>query len=96
MRKRGRVILHAYSFSISNVRFVVQKAGRQKVLEQKRKNVHAFVRGDFVMANSVSTPKRQVTYNPYKKAYFFDVDTKKRVDTANVAFFSGDGKVYYS
>ena len=43
-RKGGRV-LHLGYIRLSGVRFAVQPAGREKVLREKRKNVHAFVRG---------------------------------------------------
>jgi hypothetical protein len=33
---------------LNNVKFAVQPAGRAKVLTDKRKNVHAFVRGDMM------------------------------------------------
>jgi hypothetical protein len=46
-RKGGRV-LHASSLLLENVTFAVQPAGRERVLREKRKNVHAFVRGDLL------------------------------------------------
>ena len=42
----GRVILHTDKVHISNPKFVVRKSGRDKVLRERKKNVHAFVRGD--------------------------------------------------
>lgn len=41
----GLVIAHVDSFTVSDVEFVVRESGRQKVLRERRKNVHAFVRG---------------------------------------------------
>ncbi len=46
---KGRVILHASNVLLKDVSFVVQKAGREKVLRTGQKNVHAFVRGTLVM-----------------------------------------------
>jgi hypothetical protein len=37
---------HANYLLLHNCRFVVREKGRQKVILNKRKNVHAFVRGD--------------------------------------------------
>ena len=42
---RGRVVAHEAFFRLTNVKFAVQPAGRAKVLRDKAKNVHAFVRG---------------------------------------------------
>lgn len=62
-RHKGLVVAHASAVSLSNVTFSVRKAGRDKVIREKRKNVHAFVRGTwetFVADEGVG-----VTYNPY-------------------------------
>lgn len=45
---KGRVIAHATRVLLKDVSFVVQKAGREKVLKTGQKNVHAFVRGTWV------------------------------------------------
>lgn len=44
-RHKGRVIGHADRVLIRDATFVVQAAGRAKVLATGQKNVHAFVRG---------------------------------------------------
>ena len=41
----GRVVEHTNSLWIRRPEFVVRRAGREKVLRDKQKNVHAFVRG---------------------------------------------------
>lgn len=63
---RGRVIAHVDAFALSNVMFVVNKAGRAKVLAERRKNVHAFVRGiwkDEPVTAQTDAPTAY--YNPY-------------------------------
>jgi len=45
-RARGGKVAHARAMILNNVKFAVQPAGRYKVLTDRRKNVHAFVRGD--------------------------------------------------
>ena len=42
----GRVVGYSNLLLLHNCRFVVNEGGRQKVLATKRKNVHAFVRGE--------------------------------------------------
>ena len=52
--------------------------GQRKVLREKRKNVHAFVKGYLQDAEKVSrnrqviTKEVEVTYNPYKYETFVD------------------------
>jgi len=42
----GRVIAYASYLLLHNCQFVVNQRGRDKVIQDKRKNVHAFVRGE--------------------------------------------------
>lgn len=53
-----------------NVRFKVNESGRQRVLREKQKNVHAFVVADRVEDLATSETLRQVSYNPYKNKSF--------------------------
>ena len=46
IRHKGKVIDHATTVTVLNPKFVVQPAGRAKVLRDRVKNVHAFVRTD--------------------------------------------------
>lgn len=45
--KTGRVFHHRKGIVLKDVSFVVSKAGRERVLREKKKNVHAYIRGDF-------------------------------------------------
>tara|TARA_B110000902_G_scaffold146614_1_gene169090 strand:- start:49 stop:507 length:459 start_codon:yes stop_codon:yes gene_type:complete len=44
----GLVLGHAYAIDLRWADFIVREAGRQQVIKEKRKNVHAFVRGEVV------------------------------------------------
>ena len=66
----GKVIAHVPSIHLSDVSFVVRKAGRAKVLREKRKNVHAFVVG-FWKKTACRKCKTRVRYNPYISDSFF-------------------------
>ena len=44
----GLVLGHAYAVDLEEATFIVREAGRQQVIKEKRKNVHAFVRGKVV------------------------------------------------
>ena len=43
--KTGLVIGHATTVDLKDASFIVREAGRQRVLKEKKKNVHAFVKG---------------------------------------------------
>jgi hypothetical protein len=78
----GLVIGHASSITLRDAMFVVRKAGRERVLRERKKNVHAFVVG-FVCSEmrGVST---EVSYNPYSADYFWASDSKAPVHRAGV------------
>ena len=42
---RGKVLEHNTEFFLKDVEFKVSQAGRNRVLKEQRKNVHAFVCG---------------------------------------------------
>ena len=43
--KTRKVVLHTTELTLSDVTFKVSQAGRERVIREKRKNVHAVVRG---------------------------------------------------
>jgi hypothetical protein len=95
-KRTGRVIDHAERVVIRDARFIVQPAGRAKVLREQRKNVHAFVRGTY--AGTYWRPYRslgadKVSYNPYKAGHFTGPDGGK-VSGAGVALLDEHGKVH--
>ena len=64
----GRVIAHAQSVNLRSVSFIVSAQGRSRVLSEKRKNVHAFMRG--VWSCEVASCEIPITYNPYNSGTF--------------------------
>lgn len=68
--KGWRVTDHVQHIFLDNASFKVSEAGRRRVLEQKRKNVHAFIIGDRV-DQPKKTPTKKVRYNPYVSHSFF-------------------------
>lgn len=68
----GRVIGHVERFHLTDVSFVVNEAGRQRVLRERRKNVHAFVRG--LWAEDAELRPVRVSYNPYRAPSFLALD----------------------
>lgn len=52
---KGRVVGHATGLFLKNCKFTVSEAGRQRVLKEKRKNVHAGIVGDLVAVTGYTT-----------------------------------------
>ena len=67
IRQAGVPVVHADFIEIKDPQFVVQQGGNARVRREKKKNVHAFVRG-YLTERVGIFPKNQklVTYNPYK------------------------------
>jgi len=69
---QGKVVIHADYVKLTDVEFRVRKGGKEKVRDEKRKNVHAFVIGnlveycEFPCDNMPEESSNTVaTYNPY-------------------------------
>ena len=74
---KGRVVAHSDKVLLSDGTFKVSEAGRQRVLRERKKNVHAGVVGqwlgsldDELTIERITTIGRPVTYNPYKYSTF--------------------------
>lgn len=88
---KGRVIGHEEYILLKDATFKVSEAGRQRVLREKRKNVHAGVVGDWsgiTGLDIVSRCKVPVTYNPYKYKSFVNKDTETPIQNAGYAYLS--------
>ncbi len=92
---KGKVIAHLKSINLKNAVMKVSKAGRDRVLREKKKYVHAYIEGEWVKygKNKCLT---QVSYNPYYKGYFFKVRYKARVHHANNVYLDRHSKVWIS
>lgn len=82
LRKTGIVVGHVTSVWISNASFVVRESGRQRVLRERRKNVHAWVKGARASAPSEPGFLVAVTYNPYAGPTFYERETGEPVTGA--------------
>jgi hypothetical protein len=76
---KGKVVCHTEGLTLSNVTFKVNEAGRQRVLREKRKNVHAFVIGKFEGFSDKLANGIPITYNPYKYASFVILNNKQPI-----------------
>jgi len=90
--RKGRVIAHVAEIDLYDCQFKVSEAGRQRVIREQRKNVHAFVVGytDAILP-FLPTPEqcKPVSYNPYKCGSFYRKDTDAPVREASYAHLAG-------
>lgn len=95
-RKSRLVVAHAKAIDIRDVTFRVSEPGRQRVLRERKKNVHAFVRGTvFDYGNATDRERCEawdaetvtVRYNPYEGQHFTE-STGRAVVGGEYAFLS--------
>lgn len=78
VRQDGKIVEHTKYIMLKDARYLVGQAGRKKVLEEKRKNVHAGVSG-YVVDRVPNVPDfcTTVSYNPYKDETFINFSNEK-------------------
>lgn len=93
--RKGRVIRHAQELTLRDVTFKVSEAGRQRVIREQRKNVHAGAVG--TLCDPVPRDNwERVSYNPYMSGAFYYCD-KQDVSVYNADFaVLADRKVWIS
>lgn len=103
---KGIVHAHASIIWLKNAEFVIRVSGREKVLKEQRKNVHAFVKGTAMMSqvdidssverayeNLENLGYIRVYYNPYKVESFVEFDSLEPIHKAKEAVIVMD-RVY--
>ena len=86
-KKGYRVVDRADCAILKNVLFKVMQTGRERVVKEKRKNVHAFVMPTYYqhLSKRASSKQsieglREIYYNPYKYNSFVYKDTGESLD----------------
>lgn len=102
VRMNRKVIGHYKQLVLQGCTFHVSERGRQRVLRERRKNVHATVRGYGLcwqeaekydpMGGLLDGPGVVVSYNPYKGPTF-TTDYGLSVTAAEHVIFRADGKL---
>ncbi|HFK1543388.1 TPA: hypothetical protein ACGXM3_005210 [Bacillus cereus] len=98
--KKNLVLAHGNNIILLNVKFTVRESGRQKVLREQKKNVHAFVKGNFMGIAGynekliLGAGMREAYYNPYKQDSFTDKETGKKLEGAGIVILA-DKRIYY-
>jgi hypothetical protein len=75
--RRGRLIAHRMALVLTECRLIVSAKGRARALRDGRRNVHAYIEGDYdPFVNGYFLQKRgwkclgSVRYNPFRAATF--------------------------
>ncbi len=83
IRQNGLIVGHCTKLTMHDCSFVVFEAGRQRVITEKRKNVHAFVVGKISELGCMGTDAMggdalpiTVRYNPYQFGSFYSCTLK--------------------
>lgn len=100
--RTGRVEHHAQMVVIQDATFAVSQSGRERVLRERRKNVHAGVRGtptwiDPAPVDLQMSGWTRVTYNPYRFDSFVRASDERPVDGADevrMVIRGGRARVY--
>jgi len=88
VKYRGIVVYRTNCIIAHNVIFKVSKSGRNRVISERRKNVHAYAVADSfrdVKKNYQVDSLLKITYNPYLHAQFMCNDCK--IEDANEVIF---------
>jgi len=74
--ENGRVLSHAKYVSIANAYAKVSEAGRQRVIKEQTKNVHAGIVGDLIgcVGDMTAAGQRAGLYSEEESSHIFNVD----------------------
>lgn len=88
---KGRVVAHRNDVLLFDGTFKVSEAGRQRVLRERKKNVHAGVVGqwdetgtDLITIDRVTIIGTPITYNPYKYNTFVHLYGEHPIETGRL------------
>jgi hypothetical protein len=94
---KGRVIGHSKYVTLRDSKPKVSEAGRQRVLREQRKNVHAGIVGELMLKDvkmflTEGEPVDYITYNPYKYSTFVHKDTEQAYTGSEFAYLDADNR----
>ena len=96
-KKTRKVVGYSDHVILTGVKFVVSESGRQRVITEKRKNVHAWAEGTMltnVSCTVLGHDFKQISYNPYKSGNFAYKSNGRPVRVAERVMFCPDAVAY--
>lgn len=103
---KGRVIAHERSVLLADATGKVSQAGRERVLREKRKNVHAGIVGELIatgpkaslgVAETIHGERaiwNKITYNPYRYSSFVFTTSEVPYHGSRRVFLGVDREVF--
>ena len=92
IKQRGLVIGHIEAITLTQVKFKVSLKGHARVIEMKKKNVHALATGYPVAEGTPGEQTENIRYNPYTAPYFRG-SNEQRVDQVRELYINANGKM---
>jgi hypothetical protein len=91
--KGWRVAFHVPEITLMDVEFSVSEAGRRRAIVEQRKNVHAFVIGEWIAMVDTVAGMDRAKYSPYVYNGFYvnGPTNDKIVRTADLAILNRSG-----
>ena len=101
VQQNGIVKCHADNVVLRDFKMIVNPAGRERVRQEKAKNVHAYVEGHVIDAKEAWMGKLEFEwdecfYNPYKTDFWTDKNTYNYVDSGQYADVATDSVLVYN
>lgn len=98
-KDKGKVIAHCETIILKDCELKVSESGRQRVIREQKKYVHAGVVGIVVsMDKKITKTSTQITYNPYKFNSFVNKQTMEPMFSSKKAYLSakkGEGALVF-
>lgn len=92
--KTRLVLGHASNLLLSGCKFVVNQKGRERVIREKKKNVHAWVEGHFGIIHAgddkIFSEGTEIYYNPYTNTHFEMLECGEPIVGANIVWIDED------
>lgn len=83
-----KVVRHAKMIILKDATFKVYESGRQRVIKEKKKNVHAFITG-YQISTLIQEDMQRAFYNPYKYSSFVN-ENEEPIHSASLALVNGN------
>jgi hypothetical protein len=80
IQQNGYVVGHTTDVVINNAVFKINEKGKKRAIEEKVRNVHAFIVGNVEKTCSGNGELKKISYNPFSDMGFYYISTQKEVE----------------
>jgi hypothetical protein len=96
LRSSKRIVVgHPTEIWLDDVTLIVSEKVRRRIIQTKRKEVHAGARGNIAPSAELLLPEMiEITYNPYKYESFVRVFDETPISKAKLVFLDSNKKVW--